>query len=542
MGSIAEFKKARSLNKEGKPRAALNILKNLYKLDASNLDIILEVVTGFENLGERGKARAMLSKGIRLFPQNYGLWIRLSRIYQADKNLETALKALNKGLFYNPNNLPLLAQKSHLLADLDRVDEMRSLVDATIKKHPDNKKDLLIERASIYQRLSLHPDDAEEQLKDCCGIVYAVGPLKKAINDLNDAMDCDEEDFRIPLKIARLYKQLKDFELAIFTYDSALSALSSEAEEFRISIQQERDDCLNVSLNDAEEIENPLRGELLNIKAKSEVLKDSAIANNLPDVKENQLTQAKDSALINIDMQDNPDQKIANSIAQNIPKNVRDPNADFTPTKLDKAARKFCDKVEKEIKKMGFLKLGDFEPKGFKPYLGKRVFLRFFVSSDSQISATAIEIKPLKPSFLAWLLLVVLGKWKTIRYVELQSETDDGFIKITNNSGEVNPFVAGNPVKIMNLSVKSSIYDLVLTHKIRLQQDSQKSHILIPDQNEFFAFQKRVRLAKNAYRKSLVFVMDEQLKQMPGNKFEKFLRDIRSYLDKIAGQTCDVKT
>jgi tetratricopeptide (TPR) repeat protein len=522
MDCIAQLKKAMLLNKEGNPTAALDILKNLYKSDTDNLDIIQEVVTGYENLGDRKKARTMLRKGISLSPQNCDLWIRLSRNYQADKNLESALEILNEGLDHNPDNLPLLTQKSHLLADLGRDNEMRSLVNDTIRKFPGYTKDLLIERASIYQRLSLHPDDAEEQLKDCCGIAYAVGPLKKAINDLNDAMDCDDEDFRIPLKLARLYKQLNDFELAIFTYDSALRNLDSKAEEFRISIQQERDDCLNNSRNDAEQIVNTQCEDLVQVKAETVLVQekvdielveveadteaepsyDNNIARDLPKTRVHLYTPAIDRALpqeINREIQA---RQKAISIAQYIPKNAHEPNAGYIPAQFAKSMQKFCDQVEKDIKKNDFITLGDYESTGHNPYLRKQVFLRLFVSRDHKICAAAIQIKPLKHSLLALPLLGASGKWKTIRYVELQSESVDGVFKITNNSGDANPFVAGNPVKIINLPEKSLVFDIVKTHSSRLQQPSQRSYKLIPDIKEFFALQERIRLAKEAFQKS----------------------------------------
>jgi hypothetical protein len=135
---------------------------------------------------------------------------------------------------------------------------------------------------------------------------------------------------------------------------------------------------------------------------------------------------------------------------------------------------------------------------------------------------------------------IILGKWKTVRYVELQSETVEGVFKITNNSGESSPFDAGNHIKIKNLAVNSSVYDIVLEHKIRLQKHSQRSYKLIPDLKEFLKFQERIRLAKNTYRESVGYVTDDELMQLLGNKFDRFSSDIKSYLEKISEQTCEL--
>jgi tetratricopeptide (TPR) repeat protein len=531
----ALLEKTRLLNKANRPRAALNILKHLYKLDVSNLDVIIEVVTSFENLGEWKKARAMLGKGIGLDPENSDLWIRLCSIYKADNDIETALKAINKGLSYKPDNLPLLIQKSHLLANLDRVNQMKRLIDDTITKHPGDKKDLLIERAEIYQLFAQKPDDDEEQVIDSSGTVYSAGLLKKAINDLNDAMDCDEQDYQIPLKLARLYKQLNNVELAIFSYDDALSLLNDESEEFRKSIQQERNDYLNDSGYDSEQIENSAAEYQLQIEVENGYTRVNATPS-----KANQLNASKLRLFLQKYNQGNPYHYRAIRIAENILKNAREPNAGYTPVNLDHSARKFCDQVAEELTKVDFIALGDFEAKGLNQYLGKRVFMRLFVSKSHQICAAAFEIKPPMLSFLGWMKFIILGKWKTVRYVELQSETVEGVFKITNNSGESSPFDAGNHIKIKNLAVNSSVYDIVLEHKIRLQKHSQRSYKLIPDLKEFLKFQERIRLAKNTYRESVGYVTDDELMQLLGNKFDRFSSDIKSYLEKISEQTCEL--
>ena len=209
------LEKARELNQSDKPKAALKILKPLYQSDPSNLDVILEVCTSFELQEQWDNARGMLSKALRLNPQDHDLWIRLSNNYNNQDDLTSALQAIEKGLTYIQHDITLLIQKAYLLSYANRIEEMRSLIDQTILNFPEYKTTLLIERASIYESRSYNPQPDEDQVKDFIGMSYAVAPLQQAIQDLTDAMDPSTANWHLSLKRARLYKQLQDFDHAI---------------------------------------------------------------------------------------------------------------------------------------------------------------------------------------------------------------------------------------------------------------------------------------------------------------------------------------
>jgi tetratricopeptide (TPR) repeat protein len=538
MDILTQLEKARELNQDDKPKAAIKILKPLYKSYPANLDVILEVSASFEVLEQWDNARGMLTKAIKLNPQDAELWIRLSNIYQNQEDLTSALQAIEKGLSYIQDDISLLIQKFHLLAYSGRVKEMRSMVDQTIQNYPEYKNDLLIERASIYESISYTPKPDEEQVKDFFGKSYAVIPLKQAIQDLTDAIDPAAVNWHLSLKRARVYKQLQDFDSAISDYDDALNALDEDAESYRDFIQEQRDACRDGGRSEHKKFANLMREGMVDINDAGELSQDDHIANNLLDAMATQLTDGNDIMSVLDSIDDDPDQLTAITIAQDILNNAREPCADFTATDkslYDKSAQKFCAKVENKISDYGFQSQGDFEAKGLSQQLGKRILLRIFISDDKYISAAAFEIKPLKPSFLSWILLVLQGKWKTARILELQSETIYGGFIITNNTGELNPFSAGDSIDMLNLPLNTSLKDIVTAHKKRLLEANLEDIKLIPDIDELFASQERLRHAKNAYRANIGFVTDDELKQLLGNQYDKYADHIRKYLEQSSG-------
>lgn len=537
MDMLTQLEKAKAFNENDKPKAAIKILKPLYQANPANLDILLEVATAFELLEQWGNARGMLSKAIKQNPQDTELWIRLSNLYQAEEDLATAMKAIDKGLSVNRDDLSLLIQRSHLLSDSDQVEAMHDQMDKAIEKHPEYKNDLLMERASIYESRCYDPQPDEEQVTDHLGMSFAVAPLQQAIDDLTAAITSDNTNWQLNFKRARIYKQLQDFERAIADFDEALNLLDEDTESFRDYIQEQRDACLNGGRNEREHLADLMRQGLINVDDQGELSQDDLMANNLLDAIAGQLAEGKDMMSLLDSIEDDPDQLIAMNIAQEILKNGREPTADFTPTDktgFRKSAQRFCDQVEKKIRKYEFKSLGDFEPRGLSQQIGKRILLRLFCSNDQKICGAAFELIPAKPAFLSWLLLVILRKWKAVRILELESETSAGRFIITNNTGELNPFIAGDAIDMLTLPVKTSVRDIVMAHFSQLQKYSQDDIKLIPDLNAVFAMQERLRVAKNAYRERIGYVTDAELKQMLGKQYDKYAADIRKYLDKFS--------
>jgi tetratricopeptide (TPR) repeat protein len=536
MDSYEQLEKARSLIDQGDPEAALKLLGPLYNSQDPDQEVMLEIVSAFEHLEELGKARAMLGKALKQFPHNSELWLRLSSLYQAEDDYQKALESVDIALVRCGEEISLMLEKAQLLASLGKSEEMHALIEEMILNHPEQRVDLLVDRASLYELLSYEPSDDDAQVKNALGLSLGVVPLRNAIKDLDQVLSDSEPDWRIVMKRAKLKKDLQEFDAAIVDYDLALEMLDEEDASAREFIEQERDGCLNDGQNERNRLANILREGKIDIDDVGQLSQDEMITNNLIDAMAERFAEGEDIVDLVEEIDDDPDQMTALTIAQDILKNAREPSADFVPAKaadFARSAQKYCDKAEKTLTANGFETLGDFEPRGLSQQIGSRVLLRIFVSEDQRTCAAAFEIKPLKPNFLLWLLMIVLGKWKKFRMVELESETADGRFLITNNSGDVNPFSAGDEVDLINLPSKTSIEETIASHLDRIEQCPEDFITRIGSLDEAFELQERLRLAKNAYRERIGFVTDDELKKLLGKHHDRYASDVKKYLTRL---------
>ncbi len=540
MDSSAQLEKARELLENNEPKAAIKLLKPLYRANPTKLDIIEEVATAFELLEQWENARGMLAKAIRLNPTEADLWIRLSQIYQIQQDLESAYKAVDKGLSHNQDDLALLVHKANLLASDGKIEQMRNLIDNTISNCPEHENELIIERAFIYESIARQPTEEEEQIKDLLGMCYSVRHLNTAIADLTQALELDGTNTQINLRRAQLYRLLRDYDHAISDYDEVLSALDDENEAFRDFVQIERNKCLNGGRNEREQLASSLKAGLVDLDQKSELSQQDLLANSIMNALAGQIEEGQD-VMSTIENMDDPDHVIALSIAQDILRNAREPDADFIAVNkvdYDKPAQKFCEHAEMVLSSEGFSSLGDFEPRGLRQQMGQRMLVRIFTSDDQRTCAAAFRIKPPRPPILQWVLLIVTGKWKTAQIVELESETHDGKFIITNNSGDLNPFDAGDSVDMLSLPLKTKIKDLVSTHRERISSYGKNELIPLINAQEVFSMQERLRILKNDYRASIGFVTDGELKKMLGKQYDKYADNIRKYLNQLTTDLC----
>lgn len=533
------LERIRDLIEDGKAKLALRQLKALYDPDNPDLQVMLEIANGMAALTQWGKARAMIGKAIEHFPQDSSLWVNLSYFYCVEESYGQALEAIEIGLSRHPHEIALLSEKAQLLAYLGKRDEMHQWIDGLIASHPQDRMGLLVERAAIYESLACTSEAGEATVCNGLGMHFEIHLLEQAIRDLDRAL-MEDGNWRIFMKRAKLNKDLQQFDAAIVDYDRALQSLDEEGELAREFIEQERDGCLNGGLNERQQMADVIRQGMDKVDDVGELSREQMITNNVIEAMASSYADGEEIGELLEEIGDDPEQMLAMETAQEILKQAREPSADLTPTNATEfapSAQKYCARVEKMLVENDFQVLGDFEPKGLSQHLGSRFLLRIFLSNDQAISAAAFEVKPLKPKFLLWLLLVITGQWKTVRTVELVSETTDGKYIITNNSGDVNPFTLEGDFDYINLPCKTSIDETVASHIDRLLQFKSEELVKIEDVDQLFEQQERLRVAKNAYRESLGFITDEELKKLLGKQYGKYADHIRKYLRMLGSPT-----
>ncbi|MBU2884346.1 hypothetical protein KO507_01060 [Gilvimarinus agarilyticus] len=530
----AQIARVCELLENGKAKAALKRLSPLYKADEDNLEVVYLVLDALAELELHDQTQTVILRAIKRQPQEAELWGRLVHFYLDQKDSEQALKVLNKASAALPEHYELSRLKAFVYSRQGNREAMHDQLEVLIAAHPEHTHDLLIERAELYRTLALEPKNGEAQVKDALGFsALAVVPLQKAAADITRAINHQVDDWHLYFKRAGFHKLLLDFDAAIVDYDQALRHLDTEGEDFREFLIQERDGCLNGGRNGREAFANSLR-EGMPSADNGELSMVDYMSNNLMDTLADQYTDNNGNIVELLEtVSDDPDEALALSVAQDIIKQAREPNSDYQPVdacEFPRSERAFCDKVEKALTAQGFTSLGDFEPVGARPMLGKRALVRIFLSEDSSICAAAARFSPLKPALWVWLIMVLLRQWKPHHFVQLESVTTAGHFLITSNSGSVSPFTdLPRNIDALNMAPNTKLPELVAAHQERLQTE-QADWVDYQNLDGVLDYQETLRLAKNAHRESIGFVTEDELNSLLGKQYDKFAEPVRKYL------------
>lgn len=532
------LEKARELIDEEKPKEALRLLKPLYDADRKNAEVLLEIVTAMEMLGQWEKVREALNVMLKREPGNVEYWLRLTYAYSGAEQLPAALKVIDAALKNVPGDPDLISRKAGLLDDAGQQDDMIAFTDAMIAAFPEHKSAILSARAGLFESAAMNPAEDEAVIKDFMGMTYGVRGLERAVEDLSEIVDAEPEAWRVFVRRAHVRKKLQRFDDAVADYDAALERMDAEGEPFRAFIEQEREGCLNGGQNERSHYAGMIKEGIVDVGDKGEITQEEHMANAVAEALADQFEHGDPLGLLE-GMGDDPDEMTAMTLAQTIIKNARAPFADFQETyagEYEKAAQRFCDKAEGLFKQQGYSVLGDFEPKGLAQQMGKRLFFRLFLSQDRTTNGSAYYIKPLWPGLLSWILLRLSGQWKVVRIVELESETADGRFILTNNTGDINAFAPAENVETVNLPLNTSPEEVFSRHHVRLEAlMSEGVELETFDSVEaIFAMQERLRRANNAHRERIGFVTDDELQKLLGKNYDRFAEKIKKYLVKLA--------
>jgi tetratricopeptide (TPR) repeat protein len=137
-----------------------------------------------------------------------------------------------------------------------------------------------------------------------------------------------------------------------------------------------------------------------------------------------------------------PEDEAAVSIAWQIKQMSEEAPPDYRPTnarEYPSHQRAFEAAATKQLVKLGFEKLGDYDPAHLAVTLARKQMLTLYVRADGHTTAAVFSIKPKWPGFVGWLLTVVKGVYKTARVIELETAFSDGTVLSTNNMGGLNP-------------------------------------------------------------------------------------------------------
>lgn len=393
-------------------------------------------------------------------------------------------------------------------------------------------------RGELHQLRALQvPDDVPDEacVQNFTGLKYLRAELEAALQDF---LHCAQADgtYRYRVRAARVLHDLGRFDEALAEYDLALERLPANAPQ-RDFLLQARARSENNGAGERDEMAAMLEG--LIEPGDRNLADDNAATLLLGAARAVRKGKRMDEAL-SVRLPESPDDLLAANFAEQI-LNVAYEN----PPKLvavDRATfpayqRQYATRQAKALATAGYRHVADAEATGMTPTLGQRVLLTFHVDDSGAIGVGTFALKPKWPGFVGFLLLFFTGKWKTHTMTECITQFDDDGFLITQYES-ASPFDYAKAVDIERLPSRTSIATLVARHSQRVA-DYRQAHPqarALPATNlaEIDSNIRRGQAIKRAYRRSIGFVTDGELRKMLGGHYDRFAQKIRSKLDELA--------
>ncbi len=470
---------------------------------------------------------------------------------QNAQRAERSEQRLRAVLAIDPDAVDALRLLSQLLRDQRHPDaqiESNRLLDYAISLAP-QRADLFEARASVLRARALLPfadevsldaadgADPADVVTTFSGMRYSRSLLERALADFQTCYRLSGEA-RYALRVGSLLHDLGRFDEALLAYDAALAVMPSE-DPRRAFIVEPRARSENNGAGEREQMARLLEAAVAGEggdRAQGEDVVAQAVLSAANAVRAGKSVSAAMDARIS----DDPDQMLATSIAAQILNlaNEPAPGLAMVDAKTFPAyQRKFVDKRKRELTLLGLRHIADAEAQGMKLMLGKRILLSFFADENGESGVACFAMKPKWPGWLGFLILFCTGKWKVTDMTECVSQFDDGAL-ISTQYVSPSPFEFGPPVYIEKLPRSASVTELVTRHSGRIAE-YRRAH---PDAepmrvSDLAGIEQRWidgQQIKRAYRQSIGYITDNELKGLLGAHYGRFAVKVRERLQVLA--------
>jgi tetratricopeptide (TPR) repeat protein len=460
---------------------------------------------------------------------------------------------LRSVLGIDPNAVDALRLLSGLLRRHDRESsagkqseaEADGLLDRAIALAPE-RVELMEDRANVLRMRALLPyaeDDEAPQFDDpdviatFSGMRYSRRLLERALADFQVCFRLSNEA-RHGLRVAGLLHDLQRFDEALQAYDAVLAGMAADNPR-RDYIVEMRARSENNGAGERDQMARLLESTLES-GSRDRNLGDNIAAQAIMSAAAAVRGGKSVSAALEARISDDPDQMMANNIAIQILNVANEPNPELVT--VDTAAfpgyqRKSNARSSAQLLKLGLRHIADAEAQGMTRMLGQRILLSFFADDSGEMGVACFAMKPKWPGWLGFLVLLFSGKWKVVEMTECVSQFDDG-AHISTQYISPSPFEYAPPVYVEKLPRSASVTELVARHSGRVAE-YRRAH---PDAEPLRALdlpgmeQRWIegQQAKKAYRSSIGYITDTELRGLLGAHYDRFARKVQERIKVLA--------
>ena len=538
---LVEF--ARLFN-AGQYEAALALIESLLATHPDEGPILWQRARTLERLERYDEARAAVKRVLEVRREFAPAWVMRAELGEENGDYDP-VPDLRRAIALDPK----LGRARYVLAlalhgDEEREDESQAQMDEAVKLDP-TLHEAFAARGG-WSRVAAWTDVSEEGGSDTVqsfvGMRFKRAHLESALADFDRAIAVKAlPNYRFAR--ADLLHRLQRFDEAVAELDGLLAELP-EGNALRQLAVDARNRAQNQGAGERDEMAKMLIDSLAESSEKErDTLAYDQGAAVIRSVAQGMRAGKSVPEAMESFVSDSPEELAAVSIAWQILQMAQEASPEYVPT--DPKAypahmRSHERKATKKLARLGFTKLGDYDPVHLEATLARKQMLSLYVREDGETSAAAFSLKPKWPGFMGWLVMFLKGQWRTADVVEFGTVFADGTMVSTNNAGELGAFDYGPSFKQEKMARGTSPARLYERHRARLKAQAGAAPGIsirkVRTFDELTAQQAEMTLAKNAYRRSIGYVSDEELRRLMGAQYDQLGGKVREKLGVMAEQ------
>ena len=477
---------------------------------------------------------------------------RNERAARQRAHIDYNMSLLRRALIIEPESadahwhlsLLLRATDPESAAAADHRAEADQLLDRAITLAPDRVEfhEQRAESARMASFLFEHdedtaPHDDADVIVNASGMRHSRTHLQRALTDYQTCARLSGSRHHA-LRVAGMLHQLQRHDEALAAYDKVLAAMAADDPQ-REAIVSMRARSENNGAGEREQMAQALESVLGNL-GRDRNLNEDIAAQALMSAAGAVRRGKRVGEAIDARLSDDPEQLMANNIALQILNVANEPAPELVAAdaaSFPSFQRRFHADRKRALTALGLHHVADAEALGMTRMLGQRILLGFHADEQGETGVASFAMKPKWPGWLGFIVLFFSGKWKTVEMVECVSQFDDG-AHLSTQFESPSPFEYAAPVYVEKLPRKASLTELVTRHRGRTAE-YQRAH---PDSSivtaiDLAGFEQRWiegQRSKQAYRASIGYVTDKELKALLGSHHDRFAPKVRERLRVLA--------